>query len=199
MIGLRERGSRLLPRDQSKAVELMQELWLPVPGWERFYRVSNHGNAESLGRMTDRKSPSGVPYQRWIDGRRLKLSRNNVGYYWVHLSDDGRKKSVKIAHLVMAAFVGPRPEGLQVAHLDGNKANNRLDNLQYKTPAANALDRITHGTSGKGEKNSQAKLSDQERYEIQRLYHFDSTPVAVIAEAFGISFQHVYKIVNSES
>ena len=174
----------------------MKELWLPVPGWEKFYRVSNFGDAESLGRMTARKSPSGVPYQRWIDGKRLKPSLNDVGYLHIQMTAEGRRTSAAVAPLVMATFVGPKPKGLQVAHLDGNRTNNRLDNLEYKTPKENAMDRIRHGTSGKGEKNSMSKLSDLEREEIRHRYRFEAVSAMELAEIYGVVFQTIYKIVN---
>jgi hypothetical protein len=58
-----------------------------------------------------------------------------------------RVRSNQFVHrLVLAAFVGPCPEGMEVRHLDGNPANTRLANLRYGTHSENELDKVRHGT-----------------------------------------------------
>lgn len=52
----------------------------------------------------------------------------------------------KVHQLVAEAFIGPRPEGQQTRHLDGNHQNNRLSNLAYGTPSQNRQDQMQHGT-----------------------------------------------------
>lgn len=57
----------------------------------------------------------------------------------------GTRATQSFHALVAETFHGPRPEGLEVRHLDGNPANNRPENLRYGTPVENALDRVEHG------------------------------------------------------
>ena len=106
------------------------ERWLPVVGWEGLYEVSDHGRVRGLRR-----------------GLILKPSYSNSGgYALLILSRDGRQFGRYIHHLVLEAFVGPRPEGAEVRHLDGDPRNSTLANLAYGTSGENKLDQVHHGT-----------------------------------------------------
>ena len=102
----------------------MTEKWRPVPGYPR-YEVS------SLGRVRS--------FARYSEGRVLRPGKSGrFGYATVAL---GRGNSRCVHDLVAAAFLGPRPEGADVAHLDGNGADSRPENLAYKTRRENNFDR----------------------------------------------------------
>ena len=110
------------------------ERWLPVPGYEGLYLVSDWGRVRSLPRAT-------------TSGRILKLQpANKLGHLSVALSRQGVVRRHLVHRLVMEAFVGPCPEGQQVRHWDGNPANNKLSNLLYGTPSEDGYDRVRHGT-----------------------------------------------------
>lgn len=67
----------------------------------------------------------------------------------------------KYAHrLVLEAFVGPCPPGMEACHKDGNPKNNALSNLRWGTSKENGLDMVRHGTSLRGERNPRAKLAE---------------------------------------
>ena len=108
------------------------ERWLPVVGWEGIYEVSDFGRVRSL-------------YRKGRTRGKVLKQVNDGGYRNVTLSDLPRYSIAKVHQLVMEAFVGPRPEGLEVCHYDGDGSNNRLDNLRYDTRAANQQDRLRHG------------------------------------------------------
>lgn len=120
----------------------MSEQWNPIPGYEGRYEVSNFGRVRTVARV--------IPY---IDGRlrrvpqRIrKTSLDTRGYVALTLTDatgDARSRAVHV--LVAAAWLGPRPEGMEVCHNDGDKTNPRLDNLRYDTRSENALDLVRHG------------------------------------------------------
>lgn len=115
-------------------VPLRGEVWRAVPQYEGLYEVSNLGRLRSLPRATTR-------------GRLLK-QRVIVGkYLGTALSQEGREVNRLTHHLVAAAFLGSRPEGADVRHLDGNAANNCADNLAYGTHAENMRDMVQHGTN----------------------------------------------------
>lgn len=84
--------------------------------------------------------------QRRMRGRVLKTQTLNWGHQTVNLCGGGVQKHALVHRLVMAAFVGPPPEGMQVCHNDGDPKNNRLGNLRYGTPSENMYDRGLHGT-----------------------------------------------------
>lgn len=121
------------------------ERWLPVPGYEGLYEVSSHGQVWSAPRATTR-------------GGILKHIIYPNGYHFVTLTRNSKQQRFPVHGLVMIAFVGPYPEGLEVRHLDGDPGNNRWapgdeeqtrvagGNLVYGTHSQNMRDKQEHGT-----------------------------------------------------
>lgn len=145
----------------------MNEEWLPVPGFEIAYEVSNFGNIRSI----DRTLPSG----RWgvctRKGQKIKSKINN-GYKVVGLRLNGKRTWFGIHQLVCLAFHGPRPTpDHEAAHFpDRDRANNNADNLRWATRLENHADRRVHLTTPTGEKNYFAKITESDALEIRRLY-----------------------------
>lgn len=108
------------------------EEWRPIPGYERTYAVS------SLGRVYSHPRPTTA-------GGVLKGSVDSHGYRRVGLVQDGKQRTRRVHVLVVLAFRGPAPEGMEIRHLDGNKLNVRLDNLAYGTHRQNGMDTVAHG------------------------------------------------------
>lgn len=108
----------------------MNKEWKPVEGYEGLYEVSNLGEVKSLGNNKKRKE------------KLLSPGKNNKGYLFVYLSKNGVGKPFTIHHLVYEAFVGEIPKGWDVNHLDENKENNHLENLE----ACSHGDNIRWGT-----------------------------------------------------
>lgn len=117
----------------------MEEEWKPIPGYEG-YEVSNHGRVRSLDRTVQLKDGR----TRRQKGRALKPWVIQ-GYLYVSLYKGRKVKKKRIHRLVLEAFVGPCPEGMECLHGDGNPANNRLDNLRWASPSDNNLDTVKHG------------------------------------------------------
>lgn len=119
--------------------------WRPVPGWEQFYEVSDDGQVRSFdyvkvgGKGSRQLIPAG-PVSTWVTPN---------GYTAVSLYRRGRRRVASVHALVCEAFIGPRPDGHEVRHLDGDPSNNVLANLTYGTPRENALDTIRHGNHRK--------------------------------------------------
>lgn len=113
--------------------------WRPIPGWEGYYEVSDDGQVRSLDRLDARGCQ--------VKGRTLRGTINAYGYPFVTLSKSGYRWLTVVHRLVMLAFVGPCPEGHEVLHADGTRANNNLSNLSYGTRSDNARDSIKHGTN----------------------------------------------------
>lgn len=118
------------------------EKWKKIEGFGGHYEVSD------LGRV-----------RRGL--RVLKARAAPNGYINVNLSNGkATRKSVHV--LVALSFLGPRPEGCHVAHLDGDQANNSLCNLAYLTPSENARQKRDHGTCRLGERHHKAKLTQSD-------------------------------------
>ena len=113
------------------------EEWRPVVGHEGQYEVSSHGRVKSLERMV----PSSFGRDRKVPSKILKCSPDDFGRPRAVLTG---QVGHKVHHLVMEAFVGPLPEGMEVCHNDGDPANNRVENLRFDTRSENALDAVGH-------------------------------------------------------
>lgn len=117
----------------------MDEQWRPVAGLESAYEVSNIGRVRSLPRSVIRGNGRSLP----VPGRILKINIGVVGYGRVNL---GKGNTRLVHHLVAEAFLGPRPDGWDVCHNDGNPTNNVSGNLRYDSRQNNLLDKRIHGT-----------------------------------------------------
>jgi hypothetical protein len=114
--------------------------WIRIPEWD-FYEVSDDGQVRSQDRQI--RTRWGTTFLR--KGKVLKPISHR-GYWAVTLREEGRNRTTKVHTLVLEAFVGPRPDGLEARHLDGNTDNNSLQNLKWGTRSENNLDRVAHGT-----------------------------------------------------
>lgn len=119
-----------------------KEIWKDIEGFEGMYQVSNMGNVKSLKRTIWN---SGKGCYRTVHERILKANKNNDGYLQVQLHQDGKRERYLVHRLVATAFL-PNPDNLpQVNHIDENKENNCMDNLEWVTCKENA----NHGTRNK--------------------------------------------------
>lgn len=118
--------------------------WCPIPGYEGRYAISDEGRVRSMDRI-DAKG-------HLDQGVFLKPSAKPSGHLRVTLSRDGVARRFWVHRLVLEAFVGARPDGMQACHNDGNPSNNLWSNLRWDTASANAIDRQRHGTDAQSRK-----------------------------------------------
>jgi hypothetical protein len=141
------------------------ERWLPVVGWERYYRISNLGRVYSLhqsGRVT-----IGMPV--------------NGGYRVMKLRDDERRCHKPVHVMVLEAFVGPRPSGYEACHGPKGARDNSLANLRWDTKQANAYDKRLHGT----ERYVGVDVLNEER--VKDIRSNEHVTCAQWADRFGVS------------
>ena len=117
------------------------ERWLPVVGFEGIYEVSDHGRVKSLKRVVTMRNGR----TRTVAERIRKLNRLQSGHLSLPLSRGGATQYCYVHRLVLEAFVGPCPDGMECCHYDDNPANNRLENLRWDTKSANHLDKVRNG------------------------------------------------------
>lgn len=125
----------------------------------------------------------------------LKQAISNSGYYFVAICSKGKIYRKFVHHLMLESFVRFRKPGEETRHLDGNKLNNKLENLCWGTPKENYADQVKHGMARHGEKCNFAKLNKDQIKEIRSLSHSGVLGI-IIADMFNISKQAVSKIIN---
>ena len=149
----------------------MAEEWRQIAGSEGRYEVSDLGRVRSL------------LYRRQPVTATLKFGDSGAGYQTVWL---GRSRKAYVHHLVLAAFVGECPEGMECRHLNGNRSDNRLGNLAWGTKAQNGRDKVDHGNSLLGEANPSSVLSSSGVRLMRELRSSGST-YPELGRRFGVS------------
>lgn len=174
--------------------------WKPVPGYD-YYSVSDDGRVRSEARFITRQSGKG---DMQTHTRELHPSIDRKGYQTVILFDSKLvtpriRRQWKVHSLVLLAFVGPCPPGMQRAHNDGNPANNCLYNLCYKTPQQNCQDRDRHGTTARGDRAGRAILTEQTVVWLRDKYDTGNYTYKQLAGACEVSYSAVYFAINRVS
>ena len=160
----------------------MNEEWKPIstaPG----YRISN------LGRVSSPKRAVMTP------------GTDTYGYKQVYLGTADLpvgKRRVLVHHLVLEAFGGPRPDGAICRHLNGQRDDNRIENLAWGTMRENAEDRSNHGRSNAGERSPSAKLSPSKVVQIRRLKSEGVTYRSLIA-LYGVTKSALLDVVKGRT
>lgn len=135
---------------------MKEEIWKPVVGYEDLYEISSFGRVMSLERIVNNGS---INLGRTVGGKLLTLNKRQ--YNLVRLSTNQKVYTEKVSILVAIAFLGHnKSNGLIVDHIDEDKYNDNVNNLQLITQKENIL------KANCGEKNSQAKLTDLQAIEI---------------------------------
>lgn len=131
--------------------------------------------------------------------RRLAGSISRSGYRVAGLYTPAtRMKVFLVNRLILEAFVGPCPDGMECRHLDGVPLNNRRDNLEWNTHTENMRDRKRHGTDNTGERHPKAKLTEAMVREA-RLRASKGERVAAIAWSLGASRIAIYGAVRRKT
>jgi hypothetical protein len=121
---------------------MTDEAWKPIPS-ARGYEASSLGRVRSIERLVSRKNQSAAQRK----GKVLSEQTQRNGYRTVVVgrNDRGAPQTRSVHRLVAEAFFGPCPAGLEVCHNNGEKADNRVENLRYDTRSANHVEKYRHG------------------------------------------------------
>lgn len=169
----------------------MDEIWKSVVGLEGWYEVSSNGNVRRVA-----SSINNSPVRK-----NLKLCRTRLGYVKVSLHDDKKMYTPNVHVLVARAFLGNAPYGYQVNHIDGNKSNNAVSNLEYVTPQENIRHamKLLGNYTNRGSKCGASKLTEDQVNKIISMYETGQYTHKQIAEIFNITDSNVGVITRRKS
>lgn len=174
----------------------MVEIWKDIDNYDGYYAVSSIGRVRS----NNRHVISGKIIKR-IFGKVLKQGLSKGAYLTVSLWKEGVGKTYRVHRLVATAFLGSRIRKYCVNHKDGDKLNNRLDNLEWASYMENNYHKIfVLGKSNVGVKNGRAKLSVKDVNSIRKLLETTPKPSdESIAVRFNVSRKTVFNIKNNKT
>lgn len=171
-----------------------REEWRSVVGYEDWYEVSSFGRVRRFVDRYDEPIP--------VDRRRILRPRpKKNGYVQVNLSVYGKRLNQHIHSLVAAAFIGPRPNGLEVNHKDQDKTNNSKKNLEYVTKKYNLREAGRHGRMARdtaGEKHPKSKLTESDVHQIRKLFATGSKR-RDLANRFGVTWEAIHMVVTRKA
>lgn len=172
----------------------INEIWKPIPGFVG-YEVSSIGRVRSFW---DYSTGNGRGARVLVEHHKLmRLATTKAGYQRVMLGRFNARSQQFVHRLVLMAFIGDCPDGMCACHNNGNRTDNRIDNLRWDTFSENSKDVVSHGNhkSGRGiQKN--AKLDEDAVREIRAT--IGQVPSRFFAEAYGCSRQLVDMVRRGE-
>lgn len=172
----------------------MIEVWKPVLGFEDFYEVSNLGRVKSLYRHVKRSNGTDLRLNERI--LRPGLSGRHPNQYWaVCLQAQSKKRTARVHRLMCESFYGINQYKKYVNHIDGNKQNNLLTNLEWCTSGENQRHAYRTGLKPRnmGINNGRSKLDENTVRTIKSLLKTDISQVD-IAKKLGVNVIRVNSI-----
>ncbi len=174
----------------------------PVIEGARFAHVpAFHGYAASSdGQLWTCFQSAGRTHGKQIGSkwRRKSAHRHKkTGYVNACLYRDGKGFTRGVHTCVLESFFGPCPGGMECLHDDGDRTNNRLDNIAWGTPISNAADRERHGNTARGERNGEAKLKLEQVIRIKSLLSQGRMQKRIAAE-YGVHKSTVSLIASGK-
>lgn len=174
----------------------MDRVWRPVVGWEKYYEVASDGSVRRIAAARGARP-----------GRELAAAiHRQTGYLRVALTRNGEMRKVKVHLLVAEAFLPPRPSlAHEVNHRDSDRANPRLENLEWVTRRENLdharkLGRMSPPPRHEGARHPMSKLTSEE---VASIRNACTTPLrrgvmAKLALEYGVTRQAIRRIVKGE-
>jgi hypothetical protein len=175
----------LTENNLTKIADYSQEVWKDIPDILG-YQVSDLGRVRSFWKTGAKGKLTPNP---------VKILRHNImykGYHEVRLPRNNKYHHVRVHRLVLTAFIGPCPTGLEGCHNDGDTHHNYLLNLRWDTPTNNHQDKLYHGTH-------RSKLTEQKVKQIRLLYSKGGCTMNSLANMFSIAQSQIHKIISYQN
>lgn len=139
------------------------EIWKDIVDYEGLYQISNLSRIRSLDRRINHKNNHTIIRK----GKVIKPVLGNRGYLKFLLSKDNKQKA-QLLHRIVAQYFIPNPENKsEVNHIDGDKTNCRIENLEWVTPSENSIHGFALDLKPRGENHFKTKLTNEQVKEIK--------------------------------
>lgn len=161
-------------------IKEITEIWKDVPGYEGIYQVNNIGVVKSLDRFVVFKNGQ----RSFRSGKTLVSIKTHKRCHKVFVSKNGKTRGMFVHRIVAMAFI-PNPENKpQVNHINGNRSDNGVENLEWVTGMENIIHALQTGLhNNRGQDSPRAKLTDAMVIDIRN----DSRPQKEIATQYNVS------------
>ena len=161
-----------------------QEIWKDIKGYEGFYQVSNFGRIRSVDRIVITQDGRNVFYKSKIISETIDRDK----YITVKLSKYGTYKSIKLHRLIAQTFMPiDNYKDLEVNHIDFNRTNNKIENLEWVTHSENVHHSSKAGhykNNSSGCKNGRSTYTEEQVKYIRKLYDEGKTVMDIIKILF---------------
>lgn len=172
------------------------EIWKPVKDYEPYYEVSSNGNIRTIERIIT------LPTHQYLKKQKLLTQfKDHRGYFQVKLYNGfGKCKSISVHRIVALTFLDNPKKLLEVNHIDLNKCNNHLSNLEWITRSDNIKHcyqyRDPKTYKGSGNKNS--KLKEEQVISIRKEYKNSSITYKQLAVKYNVGTTLIGYIINNK-
>lgn len=156
-------------------------------GYEGYYKVSASGKVFRI--CTYKNKPC----------FKELASISSKKYLLVHLCKNGIRNKRTLHRIVAEAFFGKCPANMECAHIDGNKFNNHVSNLEWKTHLDNEKDKIVHGTLLSGKNHPNARIGIKLANLIRKDYANNKITYKQLAAKYNLCLNSVAMIIRNES
>lgn len=154
---------------------MQNEIWRDINGYIGFYQVSSFGNVRSLDRYITKTNVHGCEYSILIKSKILKQKKAKNGYLSVMLYDKNHnRKTILVHRLVASAFISNDMDCPQINHIDGDKTNNNVENLEWCTASYNSKHAFQNGLASSNSYVLNKKVFQIDKHTNQIINIFDS-------------------------
>lgn len=177
---------------------MTKEIWKDVVGYEGLYEVSSFGNIKSVNRKIlsiglKRK------YYRILTSKNMKIFTERVGYKRVVLTKNKIESKVRVHRLVAEAFIPNPLDKPHVNHIDNDKTNNHILNLEWCTPKENTLHAVKQKRHVYGTKVSTSRLTEKDVVSIKDLYSRGCISQRNLAKKFCVNQSTILRILLNKT
>ena len=163
-----------------------------IDGFNGFYQVDNLGEVFSLRIVGRRKNQLGPL-------RKLKQGAHPFGHKIVSLWKNNKGKSFYVHRLVLEAFIGKCPKGMECRHLDNHPANNKLDNIEWASVSVNQKDRVKFKSSNRGSQCGSSKLTNNKVISIRKKYSSKKWTYQNLADKYNVKVSTISDIIKKRT